>query len=109
MSERKNFNKYKKVDVQYQKKMYIKPQKKIFQIRFMIPYDTCCLFCKNKFFKGTKINAIKEKIKKENYIGVQIFRFYFKCMNCNKGMTMKTDPKSFFYLPEINCKKICSF
>lgn len=105
MSERKVLNKYRKIDIQFEKINYQQKKKNFSSIRFMIPFDVFCLFCRNIIFKGTKINAIKEKIEKEDYIKIKIFRFYFKCINCNKGMTLKTDPKNSFYISEVNCKK----
>jgi hypothetical protein len=110
MSERKILNRYYDYKIQYQKKKFgMKNPKKFFFIRFMVPFDIICSFCKIIFQKGTKINAIKEKIKKEHYIGIHIFRFYFKCLNCNIGITLKTNPKNLFYVPEKNCKYICFF
>lgn len=105
MSERKNLNKYKKIEIQFKKAILIKRKKKKLIIRFMMPFDICCLRCRNIIFKGTKLNAIKEKSLNEIYFKFSIFRFYFRCSECKNGITIKTDPKNSFYVPEINCKQ----
>jgi Zn finger protein HypA/HybF involved in hydrogenase expression len=80
--------------------------KKLKTIRFMTPFEITCLHCKNKIKKGKKINVFKETVLSKTYFGIKILRFYFRCPTCFKGITLKTDPKNFSYLAEINCNKV---
>mmetsp|Transcript_59123 Transcript_59123/g.139267 ORF Transcript_59123/g.139267 Transcript_59123/m.139267 type:complete len:116 (-) Transcript_59123:902-1249(-) len=110
MSERKCVNKYKKPDEQYRCKDSRRTKiKKIFSIRFMIPFDIICKKCSWVFKQGKKINALKENVLSENYLNISIFRFYFKCPQCTKGVSLKTDPKNSYYIPEINCERLTGF
>lgn len=49
---------------------------------------------------GTKFNSRKEDAQGENYLGIQIYRFYFRCSKCSAEITMKTDPKNSDYTVE---------
>jgi hypothetical protein len=49
---------------------------------------------------GTKFNSRKEDAAGEEYLGIQIFRFYFKCPRCSAELAMKTDPKNSDYVVE---------
>jgi hypothetical protein len=82
-----------------------KKKRKYYKIRFMIPFKIICIYCNFILQKGKKINAFKEEILCENYYNVKLFRFYFKCSNCLKGMIIKTDPENFSYKSELNCRK----
>ncbi len=66
----------------------------------MLPFSFQCLTCGNFFKAGTKINMKKETVQGENYFGIEIFRFYMKCVICYSEMTMKTDPKNHDYVME---------
>ena len=103
MSERKCFSKYEIFNYQYQKnsKSISKSKKK--KIRFMLPISINCKTCFSKIPKGKKLNAIKEKILNKNYIGINFFRFYFRCFNCFTGASITTNPREIAYSPEINC------
>jgi hypothetical protein len=49
---------------------------------------------------GTKFNSRKEDAAGEEYLGIQIIRFYFKCPRCSAELAMKTDPKNSDYTVE---------
>ena len=51
-------------------------------------------------YKGTKFNTRMEDVKGEAYLGIKIFRFYYRCTNCSAEFCMKTDPKSADYIVE---------
>jgi hypothetical protein len=42
----------------------------------------------------------KETCNDEDYLGIKIYRFYFKCSRCYSEVTMKTDPKNHDYVCE---------
>lgn len=42
----------------------------------------------------------KETVLNENYLGIRIYRFYFKCTHCYTEVTFKTDPKNHDYVLE---------
>ena len=58
--------------------------------------DTCGHFLKI----GTKFNMRKEIVDEENYLGIEVHRFYFKCAKCCAQITFKTDPKNSDYVIE---------
>jgi Saf4/Yju2 protein len=51
-------------------------------------------------YKGTKFNTRMEDVKGEAYLGIKIFRFYYRCTNCSAEFCMKTDPKTADYIVE---------
>eukprot|EP00976_Prorocentrum_cordatum_P102199 1192944-Prorocentrum_minimum.AAC.6 len=63
-------------------------------------------FCKVAFAdrmlttSGTKFNCRKEDAEGEDYLGIRVFRFYFKCTRCSAELAMKTDPKNSDYIME---------
>lgn len=42
----------------------------------------------------------KETVLNEDYLGIRIYRFYFKCNYCYSEITFKTDPKNHDYIVE---------
>ena len=70
------------------------------KVRMMLPMSVRCNTCGNFMYKGTKFNTRMENVKGENYLGIKIFRFYYKCTNCSAEFCMKTDPKSADYIVE---------
>ena len=49
---------------------------------------------------GTKFNMRKETVIGEDYLGVEIYRFYMRCLRCSALGTFKTDPKNSNYVVE---------
>ena len=103
MAERKVLNKYIPPDFDPSKL----PKKKAARnasdqqkVRTMLPMSVRCSTCGNYMSKGTKFNVRMELVKNEDYLGVKIFRFYYKCKNCAAEFCMKTDPKSADYIVE---------
>jgi len=56
-----------------------------------------CNTCGDYIAKAKKFNARKETVENETYLGLKIFRFYFKCPCCMAEITFKTDPKNCDY------------
>ncbi len=107
MSERKVINKWidpefdpSKVDIEK------KPERNSCRIRMMLPMTVKCLNCNNYMGVGKKYNMIIEKVLDEDYLGVKIYRFYYKCDSCFKEVTFKTDPKNSDYICEWGIKKV---
>ena len=102
MSERKVLNKYYPPDfdpskLQIQEK---KTTRRMCNVRMMLPMSVRCYTCGNYMYLGTKFNMKVETIEDEDYLGIKIFRFYFKCTRCYKMITFKTDPKNHDYISE---------
>ena len=54
-----------------------------------LPSSYRCLTCGNYVYKGRKFNSRKEDAKGENYLGLQIYRFYIRCPECLSEITFK--------------------
>lgn len=54
---------------------------------------------------GTKFNSRKEDAAGEDYLGIQVFRFYFKCPRCSAELVMKTDPRNSDYVVEAGASR----
>lgn len=70
------------------------------KVRMMLPMSVRCNTCGNFMYKGTKFNTRMEDVKGEDYLGIRLYRFYYKCTNCSAEFCMKTDPKSTDYIVE---------
>ena len=46
-----------------------------------------------------------ETVQDEDYLGIKIYRFYFKCTNCYSEITFKTDPKNNDYVAEFGASR----
>lgn len=59
-----------------------------------------CVTCGEFMYRGTKFNSVKEDIEDETYLGIRLFRFYFKCTGCNTYFSIRTDPQNADYIVE---------
>ena len=71
-----------------------------FSVRMMLPFTVRCSRCGEFNYQGRKYNTRKETAAGEDYLGIAIQRFYFKCTNCGGEFTIKTDPKNSTYVVE---------
>ena len=99
MGDRKDRNKYIPPDFDPAKVPRGKrPADGQIKVRMMLPMSICCQTCGNFISKGTKFNSRKEDAKGETYLGLRIFRFYFRCPRCSGEIAMKTDPERSDYI-----------
>ncbi len=73
------------------------------QVRIMLPFSLQCGTCGEYIYRGTKFNASKEAA--GEYLGIPVWRFYFRCSNCSAEMAMKTDPKNADYVCELGARR----
>ena len=75
-----------------------------YKSRLTVPFNLRCLNCNEQIAKGKKFYSSKQISKNEDYLGIEIYKFEFKCPGCRIGIGFKTDPKNCIYLPDYNCK-----
>lgn len=101
MAERKVLNKHIAPDFNPDIIHRVKaPKDKQNNVRMMLPMTLRCNTCGNYLYIGTKFNMRIETCHDETYLGLKIFRFYFKCSVCFSEVTFKTDPKNHDYTCE---------
>lgn len=102
MSERKVLQKYIPPDFDPSKLGRNKGPKsdKLPTVRLMTPMSMRCTRCGTFIPKSKKFNARKQTIDGETYLGIQIFRFFFRCPGCSGEVSFKTDPKNMDYKAE---------
>ncbi|KAM3723354.1 Splicing factor [Dirofilaria immitis] len=100
-TERKVFQKYYPPDFDPSKIPRAKGQRnRQFVQRVMAPYNMQCDTCHEYIYKGKKFNMRRETAEGETYLGLKIFRFYFRCPNCLAEITFKTDLQNCDYQQE---------
>jgi len=107
MAERKVLNKYYPSDFDPDKLRTIekKNTRKICNVRMMLPMTMKCYTCGNYTYIGTKCNMKVEPVQDEDYLGITLYRFYYRCSNCYSQITFKTDPKNNDYTAEIGASR----
>jgi len=100
-TERKVFQKYYPPDFDPSKIPKAKGRKNHqFVQRVMAPFNMQCNTCHEYVYKGKKFNMRRETAEGEFYLGLKIFRFYFRCPNCLAEFTFKTDLENCDYVME---------
>ena len=75
------------------------PFKKV-EVRMMMPFSVRCQTCGEYMYQGTKFTTKKEKVRGEDYHGIEVWRFFLRCFGCSATITIKTDPKGMDYVVE---------
>ena len=84
MAERKVLNKYYPSDFDPDKLRTIEQKRtaKICNVRMMLPMTMKCYTCGTYTYIGTKCNMKVEPVQDEDYLGITLYRFYYRCSNC---------------------------
>eukprot|EP00961_Rhodomonas_salina_P205582 2775010-Rhodomonas_salina.3 len=71
------------------------------RIRIMLPITVQCSSCAEVLHRGTNFNNAKKEIAQDiNYLGINIYRFSFKCSSCSSQIVYRTDPEKADYALE---------
>jgi hypothetical protein len=101
MAERKVLNKYYPPNFDPNNNSTVKRGKvRQKKVRLMAPFSMQCNTCGEFIYKGKKFNARKERAIGEDYLGLQIFRFYIRCPVCASEIMFKTDLENTDYICE---------
>jgi hypothetical protein len=101
MAERKVLNKYIPPNFDPNNASTIKRGKvRQKKVRLMAPFSMQCDTCGEFIYKGKKFNARKERAIGEDFLGLQIFRFYIRCPVCASEIMFKTDLENTDYVCE---------
>lgn len=73
-------------------------------LRFMLPISIRCTSCKSFMGRGLKFNATKH-VASEKYLGIKIYRFSMKCIECGSKFWIRTNPKDASYDTEKGATK----
>lgn len=74
-------------------------------VRLMTPFSMRCTRCGTFIPKAKKFNARKAVPASEKYLGIQKFRFYFRCPECSGEISFITDPKNMDYVAESGAQR----
>eukprot|EP00455_Lapot_gusevi_P045189 TRINITY_DN5750_c0_g2_i2.p1 TRINITY_DN5750_c0_g2~~TRINITY_DN5750_c0_g2_i2.p1 ORF type:complete len:317 (-),score=83.99 TRINITY_DN5750_c0_g2_i2:37-987(-) len=77
-----------------------RPRDQKIVVRMMLPFSVQCKTCGEYIYRGKKFNSRKEEVIGKEYLGIKIWRFYFKCTNCAAELTFITDPEHSDYICE---------
>lgn len=86
----------------YIQKYYKFKKKRVTNVRIATPFNIICTFCNTIIPKGRKHNSYKEKC--GEYLGIDIFRFYIRCIKCFSELSIKTDVENGSFICESGCK-----
>ncbi|CEF63840.1 CWC16 protein family-containing protein [Strongyloides ratti] len=106
-TERKVFQKYYPPEFDGSKVPKIRTKKASYFIqRVMTPFNMQCNTCNEYIYKGKKFNMKRETAHGEDYLGLKIFRFTFRCPNCLAEIKFKTDLENTDYTAESGATRL---
>lgn len=77
------------------------------KVRMMLPLSVRCNTCGVCLYKGTKFNTRMEEVEAEDFLGLRIYRSYWRCTGCAAEFTLKTDPENSDYAVEHGVCRLC--